>query len=369
MMKKEFIQMRRDRLTLYMLLLLPAIQLLIFGYAINTDVKHMPMAVYDQSHQEESRRLIQSFQNSQYFDITYYTRSSKEATELIDRGHAKAALIIPPDYALRLRAGKPTAVQVIIDASDPLVATSAVNAAGALGQTQALAIAVDTMKRHGVPTPKELPLDFRVRAWYNPDLASAIFIVPGLLGALLMMTTTSITAAAIVRERERGTLEQLIVTPIKRWELMLSKIAPYVLVAFTQMTLTLLLAYVVFDVPIRGNLLLLYFLSLIFMMDTLGLGILVSTIAKTQQQAMQMSFFIFLPSIYLSGLLFPIEGMPAFAQVFSYVIPLTYFLRILRGILLKGMGLSYLWEQVIPILIFGVVIFGMSVFRFRKKLG
>ena len=212
------------------------------------------------------------------------------------------------------------------------------------------------------------PLDFRVRAWYNPDLVSAIFIVPGLIGALLMQTTVSVMAIAIVRERERGTLEALVVSPIRRWELLLGKIIPNLLVAYGQMTMALLVAHFVFDVPIRGSLPLLYGLSAVFMWGTLGIGIFVSAASRTVPQAMQLSFMTFLPSIYLSGLLFPIEGMPPGAQYLAAVIPLTYYLRIVRGIVLKGIGVGYLWPQVLPLVAFGAVVFTLSVLRFRKQL-
>lgn len=349
MIRKEFLQLKRDRLTLELLLFLPLLMLLIFGYAINTDVRHLPTVVYDPDQSAKTRELVAAFQNTQYYDIAFYAGSYREVVQLIDSGRAKVGLVFPPNFARRLEAQRDTAVQVIVDASDPLVATSAVNAAAAL-------------ERMGNG------IEVRVRAWYNPDLLSAIFIVPGLLGALLLQTTITITAMALVRERERGTLEQLIVTPLKRWELILSKILPYVLVGYLQMTFLLLAAVTIFKVPIRGSLFLLYFLTLFFMLGNLSLGILLSTVAKTQQQAMQMSVFILLPSIYLSGLLFPIGGMPGWAQGLASLIPLTYYLRIVRGILLKGIGLSYLWWDLLPLLAFGAAMIGVSIARFRKRL-
>lgn len=349
MIRKEFLQLRRDRPTFVMLLSLPLLQLLIFGYAINTDVRHLATVVYDPDRSGRSREVVSAFQNTQYYDIAFHAQDFRDVVHLIDSGRAKVGLVFPPDFARRLDGQRNTAIQVIVDASDPLVATSAVNAASALGRSG-----------NGP--------DVRVRAWYNPDLASAIFIVPGLLGALLMMTTITITAMALVRERERGTLEQLIVTPLKRWELILSKIMPYVAVGYLQMTFLLLAAVAIFRVPLRGSVVLLYVLTFFFMLGNLSLGILLSTVAKTQQQAMQMSMFIFLPSIYLSGLLFPVEGMPGWAKALASVIPLTYYLRIVRGILLKGIGLSYLWGQLIPLLVFGLTMIAFSIARFRKRL-
>ncbi len=364
--RKEFIQLWRDALALTLALFVPVAMLFIFGYAINTDVKHISAVVWDQSGDVEAARLLEALVNSQYFDVKFRARSFAEVTRLVDRGQAKVGIVIPPDFASRLASRQGPSVQVIVDASDPMVATSAINAASALGQARSLQILTETIGVSAVRAPP--PLDVRVRAWYNPDLESAIFIVPGLVGALLMQTTITVMAAAIVRERERGTLEALIVSPIRRWELMLGKILPNLLVAYGQMTLALVVAHYVFAVPIRGSVPLLYLLSLIFMMGTLGIGIFVSTVARTIPQALQLSFLSVLPSIYLSGLLFPIEGMPEPAQWFSAVIPLTYYLRIIRGIVLKGVGVEHLWGQILPLIIFGAVIFTLSVLRFRKSL-
>jgi ABC-2 type transport system permease protein len=253
---------------------------------------------------------------------------------VIDAGDAKVGVVIPPDFARRL-ARRATEMQVIVDASDPMVATSAMNAATALAAQRSLEVVMQVLEGVAVRMP---PVDFRVRAWYNPDLVSAIFIVPGLAGALLMQTTITQMAVSIVREREKGTLEALIVSPIRRWELLLGKILPNLLVAYAQMTGALLVAHYVFDVPIRGSLVLLYVLALLFMWGTLGIGIFVSAASRTVPQAMQLAFLTFLPSIYLSGLLFRVEGMPRAAQYLANVIPLTSVLKIVRGIVLKGWG-------------------------------
>ena len=367
MIAKEFIHLRRDALAVTLALFVPVAMLFIFGWAINTDVKHIPTAVFDQSGSVEARTLLESFQNSQYFNIRYWARSHAEVRRLIDEGSAKVGVVIPPDYAKQL--SRQTAnIQVIVDASDPLVATSAISSASSLGADFSLRILTRSLGGTTLLRQDEPPVDFRVRAWYNPDLVSAIFIVPGLIGALLMQTTITAMAVTVVREREKGTLEALIVSPIRRWELMLGKIIPNLLVAYGQVTMALLVAYFIFDVPIRGSLVLLYTLSLVFMMGTLGIGIYVSTAARTVPQAMQLSFLTFLPSIYLSGLLFPIEGMPRAAQYLAHIIPLTYYLRIVRGIILKGVGLDYLWPNLLPLMAFGAVIFTLSVLRFRKQL-
>ena len=364
---KEFIHLKRDILALTLALAVPVAMLFIFGWAINTDVKHVPTAVWEQSGSVEARTFLEAMVNTQYFDLTRWAGSQRELTRLIDEGVAKVGVVIPPDFAMRLTRGQ-ASVQVIVDASDPQVATSALNAASALGAQRSLRILAETMNGTAAPRDFTPPIDVRVRAWYNPDLVSAVFIVPGLIGALLMQTTITAMAVSVVREREKGTLEALIVSPIRRWELLFGKIMPNLLVAYGQMTMALLVARYVFDVPIRGSVPLLYALSAVFMLGTLGVGILVSAASRTVPQAMQLAFLTFLPSIYLSGLLFPIEGMPTGAQYMAAIIPLTYFLRIVRGIVLKGVGFESLWPSFLPLVAFGAVIFTLAVLKFRKQL-
>ena len=361
---KEFIQLWRDKLALTLALFVPVAMLFIFGWAINTDVKHVPTAVFDQSGSVEARTLLEALENSQYFDMRAWVTSTRELTRLVDAGDAKVGIVIPPDFARRL-ARRAAEIQVIVDASDPMVATSAMNAATSLAAQRSLEVLTQTLEGVALRVP---PVEFRVRAWYNPDLVSAIFIVPGLVGALLMQTTITQMAVSIVREREKGTLEALIVSPIRRWELLLGKIIPNLLVAYGQMTMALLVAHYVFDVPVRGSLLLLYTLALLFMWGTLGIGIFVSAASRTVPQAMQLAFLTFLPSIYLSGLLFPVEGMPPAAQYLANVIPLTYFLKIVRGIVLKGVGLDVLFPSLLPLVLFGAFVFSASILRFRKQL-
>jgi ABC-2 type transport system permease protein len=362
MMWKELVQLRRDPMALTLALFIPVVLLFIFGYAINTDVKHLATVVLDQAGDVEARKLLEAFANTRYFDLRYWATSHDEVAHLVDAGRAKVGIVIPPDYAERLRSRGTASVQVIVDASDPQVAASAVNAATALGLDRSL-----ELLRRGAPQAVG-GLDVRIRAWYNPDQESALFIVPGLIGALLMQTTITVMAVAVVRERERGTLEALVVSPLRRWEIMLGKILPNLLVAYGQMVLALVVAHYVFDVPIRGSVSLLFAIAAVFMLGTLGIGIFVSTVSRTVAQAMQMSFLAILPSIYLSGLLFPLEGMPAPAQVFARLLPITYFLRIIRGIVLKGVGLREVWPDVWPLVLFGVVIFTLGVLRFRKSL-
>jgi ABC-2 type transport system permease protein len=361
-MWKEMVQLRRDPMSLSLALIIPVALLFIFGYAINTDVRNLPTVVLDEARDVEAQKLLEAFRNTRYFALRFQARSLDEVARLIDRGDAKVGIVIPPAFSERLRSRRAATIQVIVDASDPQVAVSAINAASALSLDRSIEI----LRRGGVDT--EAGLDVRIRAWYNPDQESALFIVPGLIGALLMQTTITIMAVAVVRERERGTLEALVVSPLKRWEIMLGKILPNLLVAYGQMTLALVVAHYVFAVPIRGSVGLLYAISAIFMLGTLGIGIYVSTMSRTVPQAMQLGFLAILPSIYLSGLLFPLEGMPEPAQYFARILPITYFLRIIRGIVLKGIGLADLWPDVWPLVAFGAVIFTLAVLRFRKSL-
>jgi ABC-2 type transport system permease protein len=362
MMWKELVQLRRDPMALTLALFIPVVLLFIFGYAINTDVRHLPTVVLDEARDVEAQKLLEAFANTRYFTLRFQAQSLEEVARLIDRGDAKVGIVIPPDFSERLRGQGAAAIQVIVDASDPQVAVSAINAATALGLDRS----IELLRRGGLAT--DAGLDVRIRAWYNPDQESALFIVPGLIGALLMQTTITIMAVAVVRERERGTLEALVVSPLKRWEIMLGKILPNLLVAYGQMTLALVVAHYVFAVPIRGSVALLYAVAAVFMLGTLGIGIYVSTMSRTVPQAMQLGFLAILPSIYLSGLLFPLEGMPEPAQYFARILPITYFLRIIRGIVLKGTGLADLWPDVWPLVAFGAVIFTLAVLRFRKSL-
>jgi ABC-2 type transport system permease protein len=364
---KEFLQMRRDRLTLAMMLGLPIIQLLLFGFAINTDVKHLPTIVFDQSLQQDSRDLLSALEASQYFDITNIASNFQEVNAAVDSGKTKVGIIIPPDFSENLKHGRTAAVQVIVDASDSMSASSAISAAQLIGQRKSQQIILQKMRGFS-GHPVELPYDIRIRPWYNSDFISAFYMVPGIMGVILTMTMVMITSMAIVRERERGTLEQLIVTPMKTWELMLGKIIPYSIVGYVQVTVALLVGIIVFDLPIRGSLALLYGLTFLFIIASLALGILISTVTKTQMQAMQLSFFVFLPSILLSGFMFPREAMPLFFNLLGNLLPLTFYLQILRGIILKGVGLSVLWPQILALTIFIIVTLTISIKKFQKKI-
>lgn len=365
--RKEFIQMRRDRLTLAMMLLLPLIQLAVFGFAINTDVKHVPMAVLDRSSSPESRRLTQGFTNSEYFDLKYQPTNVAEMTLLIDAGYAKVGLVIDADFALDIKRGRPARAQVLVDASDPIIAASALSNTHGIAYAQSLPILYGRLRPGTSYEVSTLPVNLEVRGWYNPDLVTSFYIVPGLIGVLLTMTMMMITSMAIVKERERGTLEQLLTTPIQPMELMIGKMVPYAAVGFMQVTIALVVGIMIFKIPIRGSLLALYGMSFFFIVCYLSLGLLISTLTRTQQQAMQLSFFIFLPTILLSGFMFPRAGMPLPAQILGLLMPLTYFMEVLRGILLKGVSITLLWRWIIPMIGLMFLFMALSVIRFRKQ--
>ncbi|MEK7400865.1 MAG: ABC transporter permease [Gemmatimonadota bacterium] len=355
MVRKEFIQMRRDRLTLGMMVGLPAIQLALFGYAIRTEVRHLPTVVLDESRTAQSRALVDIMKNTGYFDIVAAARSRDAIRRMVQGGEIRAAVIIPPDFAHRLKRGQGAQAQMIVDAADPLASSAAIGAAS---------IASARMSAGGRPA-----VEVRVRPWYNPALKSSSYIVPGLVGLLLSITLIVITSMAIVRERERGTLEQLVVTPITKTSLMLGKITPFALVGYVQMTVILILGKLLFHIPLRGSLLLLYALSAAFIVANLGLGLFVSTVAQTQAQAMQMSFMFMLPNILLSGYMFPREAMPEPAQWIGAILPLTHYLKILRGVLLREAGLEAMWRESLILVAFAVGVIALSVRRFSKTVG
>jgi ABC-2 type transport system permease protein len=360
--KKEFLQMRRDRLTLALIFMIPLVQLLLFGYAIQTEVKHIPTVVFDQSLSASSRDMLEAFSASGYFDITHAADSYDDVTRRIDSGEARVGIIFPPDFARQVKRGVPAAVQVIVDASDSMVSNQAIATANSIGLLKSQQVLFQKTLASGPP------YDIRVRPWYNPDGITAYYMVPAILGIIVTMTMVIITSVAIVREREQGTLEQLLVTPVKPLELMIGKIVPYIVLGYLQITVALLVAVLVFQVPIRGSLLQLYILTLFFITASLGLGLMISNLAQTQMQAFQMSFFVMLPSILLSGFLFPRAAMPKIIFFLSYLIPLTYYLDIIRGIILKGIGFNYLLGQVTSLLVFSVLVLSISVLKFRKTI-
>ena len=361
MLWKEFVQMRRDRFTLGMMIGLPGIQLLLFGFAIRTEVRHLPTVVLDESRTMESRAFVDAIRNTGNFDIVGSVGSREDMRRQIERGTARAAVIIPPDYEADIKRHRTAQAQVIVDAADPLASSAAIAGATLAGQARSAALGAQN-------APRQAPIDVRVRPWYNPGLESSIYIVPGVIGLLLTLTLLMITAMALVRERERGTLEQLIVTPISKTGLMLGKVLPFALVGYVQVTVILLLGRFVFNVPIRGSLGLLYLVTAPFIVASLALGLFVSTVVRTQVQAMQLSFVFILPTVLLSGFMFPREAMPPFAQWLGAIFPITYYLRVLRGILLKGVGMDALWQDTLALAAFALVLLAFSVRRFQKNI-
>ncbi len=363
---KEFIQMRRDRGTLGLMLGVPIMQLTLFGYAIRQDVRNLPTVVYDASRTQESRELVQQFGATGNFVIRGGALSYADALRRVDSGRARAAIVIPEDYARDIKRSRPARVQVLVDASDPTASQSAIAAAMLVGQRGNLRLL--SQRVGGAMLEDRMPLDVRVRPLYNPALKSVIFIVPGIIGMILSNILIVITAIAVVREREAGTLEQLIVTPLTRGEIMIGKIAPYIGVGLVQLTAVLLAGHLIFRVPIHGSILLIYVVSLLFIVASLGLGLFISTIAKRQAQAIQVSFFFLLPNVLLSGFMFPREAMPRLAAQVGLLLPLTHFLQIMRGIVLKGVGLAELWPQTLALAGFSALFITFSTLRFHKQL-
>ncbi len=361
MLVKEFIQLSRDRPTIAMMVGVPAIQLMLFGFAIRTEVRNLPTAVYDEAKSSDSRALVQTILNTGNFRFYADATSRDEVTAWIESGKVAAAIVIPPDFTRDLARHHTAKVQVIVDAADPLASQAAMSGAAMGGQQRALDI-VTARGGGGVP------LEVVVRPLYNPTIRSATYIVPGIIGVLLSMTLVIIMGMSVVRERERGTLEQLVVTPITRTSLMLGKVLPFVLVGYVQMTVILTLGRLVFDVPLRGSLPLLYLAAVGFIGANLAIGLWLSTLVRTQAQAMQAGFLFLLPNLLLSGFMFPREAMPEPAQWIGAALPLTYFLQVLRGILLKGVGIDALWPQMSILMGFAVLFIALAVRRFHKTV-
>ena len=365
--RKEFIQIRRDKRLLALILVIPLVQLFMLGYAATNDVRDVPLAVFDQSRSPESRALLDAFLAADYFKIAYAAYSDQEIQTLIERGDARVGLIIPPDYALRLQEGS-AQVAFIIDGSDPTMAGTALSAAQLIGQSHATAILAEKITRRMQNLRLQLPVEVRTTVWYNPDMVSAYFMIPGVIGMILYAITAILTATSVVRERERGTIEQLIVTPIRPAELVVGKVLPYTILALFDTLEVLAVGHWWFGVPIRGSLVLIILLSALFLLTGLGIGLFASTIANTQQEAMLTVFMTLLPSIFLSGFFFPIDVMPKVLQWISYAMPLRYYLSIIRVLMLKGVGIEAIQGDVLALAVFGIVIMGAAAMRFRKRL-
>jgi ABC-2 type transport system permease protein len=365
--RKEFIQILRDPRTLIMTLIMPIMQLFLLGYAATTDIKNIPIAVWDQSRSPQSRALLDAFRAANYFTIAYEAGSQQDVQTLIEDGKIRAALVIPPDYSRQL-IQHDARVLVILDGSDATSGSTALSAAQLIGQAYATKIMEEDASRLGRGSAVAPPVQFLTQVWYNPDLVSAYFMIPAVIGIILYVISTMLTATTIVRERERGTIEQLIVTPIRPWELVVGKILPYVVLAFFDTLEVLILGHFWFGVPVRGSLALILETSGLLLLSSLGIGLFASTVANTQQEAMLTVWMTLLPSIFLSGFFFPLEAMPPFLQAFAYLIPLRYYLIVIRALLIKGVGASAIQGEIIALAVFGVIIMGIASVRFRKRL-
>jgi ABC-2 type transport system permease protein len=365
--RKEFIQIFRDMRTLAMILIIPIMQLFLLGYSATSDVRNIPLAVLDRSRSHESRALLDSYRAADYFRIAYMVTSEAEIEALISSGEARAAVIIPPDYAQSLSEGG-AQVAFILDGSDPTSASTALSAAQLISQAHSTEILSERFARSGLSLRVQPPVEARTTVWYNPDMISAHFMIPGVIGMILYAIAAILTATSVVRERERGTIEQLIVTPIRPWELIVGKLMPYVILGFLNTIEVLAVGHWWFGMPIRGDLGLIIALSLIFLITGLGIGLFASTIANTQQEAMLTVWMTLLPSIFLSGFFFPLEAMPRFLQWLSYLMPLRYYLVIIRSLLLKGVGIDMIRTDVLAMTLFAVGIMTAAALRFHKRL-
>jgi ABC-2 type transport system permease protein len=367
LIKKEITHMLRDPRTLVFVFIMPILMLLLLGYADNTDIRNVPTVVFDQDDSQSSRALLDSFRVTGYFTFDHYTYSQAEVNRLIGSGIDKVGIIIPATYNSDLVSGRTAEVLVLLDGSDPTIASAALSAATLAGQAHGASIRLQQL---GLPETagSASPIDVRTRVLYNPDLLGSYNIVPGLVAILLFQTATSLTALSIVKEREHGTIEQLIVTPIRNWELVLAKIIPYILVSFVNTLVILGIGAFWFGVPIRGSLLLLFALTGLYLLPTLGLGLLISTMARTQQQAQLMTMPIMLPAFMLSGFIFPVSSLPVVLQVIGNLIPLTYFIYIMRAVVVKGAGLDLIVPQTLALAAFAIVLLGLAALRFRKSL-
>jgi ABC-2 type transport system permease protein len=363
---KEYTQFFRDRRTVAATMLMPLVQVMLYGY-LSSDVRYQPTVVWDLSRTVQSRQLLEAFTNSQYFSIKYNAKNMQDVIHRIEAGDALAGIVIPPDYATLLHEKKAPTVMVAVDASDATAARTSLSVAQAIGASLTQRMVVKELRMNALPMPKT-GVDVRTRAWYNPALRQEVFIVPGVLALVMQFTMTFLSMSTIVRERELGTLEQLVVSPIQPGELILGKMIPLMTIGYMNVTIILLLAVFWFGVPVAGSVVLLYLTVFVFFFTTLGLGTLVSTIAKTYIQATQLIQFFLIPSMLLSGFIFPVAAMPRALQTISYLVPLTYFLQIVRGIIIKGVGVDYLWKQIALLMLLGLTVFTAAVLRFRKRI-
>lgn len=366
---KEFRQIVRDPRMLAVVIILPIFMILLYGYAINLDVTHVRMGVYDQSRTPQSRALAQAFSDSGYFDIAATPADYHAVEKTLDGGQVRLVLVIPIDFARDLAEGRRTPVQVLVDGSDSATASTAMGYVSGILQQFSTRVTLEAVRRAGVRVTVARPVENRTRYWYNPELRSNYFTIPGLIATILMMLSALLTSVTVVRERERGTIEGLLVSPVRPLELMLGKLIPYVIIAFGDVIMIMLVSYFVFHVPLVGSPTLVLALAGIYVLAALGIGLLISTLAPNQQVAMIGAMMgTQLPGILLSGFMFPISSMPKPVQVLTNFIPATHYIRILRGIFLKGNDLSVLWQPALILLVMGVALVLVSSARFKRTL-
>ncbi len=364
--KKELIQFRRDPKMFAVVLILPVLQLILLGYAANFDLNTVHTAVLDRDRTESSRDFIQLFEKSGYFNVDYNVSSYDELTDLLDKGKVLTAIVIPTEYEEKINSNQTASVQLIFDGSDGNKAAIAAGYSAGIvsGYAQNL-----LLERTGRKTTIIGTINPEVRIWYNPNLTTRNYMLPGIVGLIILIVTTSLTSLAIVKEREVGTLEQLIVTPVKPYQMILGKFIPFIIIGFVSCTIVLSVMRFWFGIEVKGSIAFLFLCTFVYMLSTLGLGLFVSTISKTQQQAMMTSSFgVLLPMLFFSGFIFPIENMPKIVQYITYAIPLKYYITMIRGIVLKGNGITDLWQDLLILFGIGVLILGLSSLRFNKKL-
>ncbi len=365
MIRKEFIQVFRNSKMRAIVLVMPLVQSMVFGYAVTTDVRQVETAIYDQDQTPESRGLVDRFVHSGYFLVKTHIHSDHEIDELIDHGKVAAIIRIPPNFSGNIAAGTTAAVQIIVDGTDSNTAGVVLNYAGNIVRSDALEL---LQKRNGNLGKETVGVNLQTRAWFNENLTSRNFYVPGVIAVIVMLVTLLLTSMSVVREKEMGTMEQIVVTPITPLEFILGKTMPSIILGFVNMIFVTLISVFWFDIPVRGSILTLIVANGFYLMTTIGIGLIISTLSETQQQAMMSTFFFYLPAVLLSGFMFPIANMPQVVQAVTYLNPLRYFLVIIRGIFLKGVGVAILWPQIMALLLLGILVLTLAVKKFRKNL-
>jgi ABC-2 type transport system permease protein len=368
--RKEFIQIRRDKATIYMVFIFPLMMLILYGFGIRYDVKSVPMAIYDQDRTQSSRQYIERFEHSPYFTVQRFAGSYSELEAGINRGTTRIGVVIPPNFSERLSSNREAVVQLLVDGADNNTATIAMSYAAAISRSYSTSIVMQQME--SVLRNLNLPLpavSAEPRVWFNPNLESVQFIVPGIIAVIMMITGTVLTAVTIVKEKEQGTIEQIVSSPIRKYELMIGKTVPYAALAYLDFLIIVVASKLMFGIEIKGSILLLLLTAFFYLIGVLGIGILVSTVTQTQISAMFAAIMAsMLPSILLSGFIFPIRQMPVALQVLTLVVPARYFIEILRDIYLKGLGLESFWLETLYIMVFGIAMLALAARRFRKKL-